>query len=570
MTINTKRLIIAISLFLFVFCISKPTNNNLEQENPEIISDIIINSNYKNNSFLVFTNSGCNLYIVERVKKYIFSENGNEISYQAKYINNGSSENCTLLDRLQKYYQISDTKIEGGDNLSYKINSDIVEFNFTLKSNKYAIISYKTFCQYNPSKFYRTYTPYIEKGTKYIFRARQPFEIIGIKYGNLKEAKQKNDALYYYYNDSKYDFEETLYLSAYGIKFKSEYLVLLDFTIGRILKYLTVPNLHEFGNNEIISNKVLSNLKENEFTITNDKKFITINSNERYRTFKFVFSKEFQSKIDNEWVMDGADLEDNCSIKIKNKVLEILSNSNSIEKDYIILGKWVFNNIEYDRKYVDEKWSVDQILDKKVGACSHKTRLYNAFLNCINIDAMYVKGYIHTEYDNNINLERHHAWTVAKIDGKWIPLDATNNIFNGKLPLGFIFRYYGDINRNTKVDWGLFGDNSSNITNETNYQLNSNPTFNLKINALSFFSRELEDDDEGDFELYLDDDNNEFELNLEDNSIYKITIPIVVVVISIILIIGVICFIKRKRNNINIGGLNTTQSFNEYLVTQMH
>jgi hypothetical protein len=135
---------------------NKIINNSLEWENPEIISDKIINSNYKNNSFLSFTSSGCDLYFVERIKKYIFSENGNEISYQTKYINKGNSENCTLELSLQESYKISDTKIEGGGNLSYNINSDIVEFNFNLKRNKYAIISYKTFLEYNPSKFYRT------------------------------------------------------------------------------------------------------------------------------------------------------------------------------------------------------------------------------------------------------------------------------------------------------------------------------------------------------------------------------------------------------------------------------
>ena len=423
--------------------------------NPEIISDIIINSNYRNNSFLNFASSGCDLYFVERVKKYIFSENRNEIIYQTKYLNKGNSENCTLVDSLQESYIISDTKIEGGDNLTYKIKSDLVKFNFNLKSNKYAIISYKTFYEFISSKFYRTYTPYIQKRTKYIFRARQPFNIVGIEYGRLKEGKQKNGASYYYYNDSNYYFNETLYLSAYGIKFKSEYSVKLDFTIGKILKYLTVPNLYEFGNNEIISDKVLSNLKENEFTIENDKRFVTIKSNERYRKFNFIFSKEFQSKIDNEWVMEGADLENSCTIKIKNKALEILSNSNSKEKDYIILGRWVYYNIEYDLKYKNEKWTPDQILENKVGVCSHITRLYNAFLNCINIDAMYVKGYIQTENDNNINLEKLHAWTLAKIDGKWVPLDATWNIFVGRLPLGFIFRYFGDYYRNTDVDWGL-------------------------------------------------------------------------------------------------------------------
>jgi hypothetical protein len=554
---------------------NKLSNNIFEWENPEIISDIIINSNYRNNSFLNFASSGCDLYFVERVKKYIFSENGNEIIYQTKYLNKGNSENCTLVDNLQSSYIISDTKIEGGDNLTYKINSDLVEFNFNLKSNKYAIISYKTFYEFISSKFFRTYTPYIQKRTKYIFRARQPFNIVGIEYGRLKEGKQKNGALYYYYNDSNYYFNETLYLSAYGIKFKSEYSVKLDFTIGRILKYLTVPNLYEFGNNEIISDKVLSNLKENEFTIENDKRFVTIKSNERYRKFNFIFSKEFQSKIDNEWVMEGADLENSCTIKIKNKALEILSNSNSKEKDYIILGRWVYYNIEYDLKYKNEEWTPDQILENKVGVCSHITRLYNAFLNCINIDAMYVKGYVQTENDNNINLENLHAWTLAKIDGKWVPLDATWNIFVGRLPLGFIFRYFGDYYRNTDVDWGLLGDKSSNIINEINFQSSSNPTLDLKVKVISFFSRDLEDDDEEDFKLNLDaddegddkgddkrDDKGDFILNLDHNT-YIIIISIVAALIIISIIVSVIYLKKRKRKDKNIDYLNASLSLNE-------
>ena len=142
---------------------------------------------------------------------------------------------------------------------------------------------------------------------------------------------------------------------------------------------------------------------------------ITIKLNERYRKFSFVFSKEFQSNIDNEWIMDGVDLVNNCTQNIKNKVVEILSNSNSREKDYIILGRWVYHNIEYNLDYIDENWTVDQILEKKVGVCSHKTRLYKAFLNCINIDAMYTKGFAHTENDNNVNIENLHAWTVEKL-----------------------------------------------------------------------------------------------------------------------------------------------------------
>ena len=69
--------------------------------------------------------------------------------------------------------------------------------------------------------------------------------------------------------------------------------------------------------------------------------------------------------------------------------------------------------------------TVDEILENKVGVCAHNTRLYNSFLNCIGIKAIYTKGYAQTKNDSVIDLNERHAWTVAKIDDKWIPLDST-------------------------------------------------------------------------------------------------------------------------------------------------
>ena len=502
------------------------------------MSDDITNSNYKKKSIISFANSGCELEYIEKYKKYIFSENGIEIIYQIKYLNIGNSDNCILKINIQKFYNILNAKIEGGNNLNYKIDNDIIVFNFNLNSNDYAILSYNTFNNNPLSMFCGHYSFYIEKKTKYIIRARQPMEIFGTEYGGFQEVKQKNGALYYYYNDDYYDFYEIVYFSAYGIKFSSDFSVSLDFLIGRILKYITVPNLHEFGNNKILSNKIISNLKGNEYNIENNKRFITITSKERYKKFNFTFSKIFQSKIDYEWVLDGVDLVDTCTPNIKNKVLDILSTTNSKEKDYITLGKWVYKNIKYKKEYTSEKWTPEQILEKKAGVCSHITRLYNAFLNCINIDAMYTKGFAYTGLSNNIDTsETLHAWTTAKIDGKWIPLDATWNFFNGKLPSGFIFRYYGDTYRQTDVDWGLFGDILSNMENDVKLASDSNPHLDLKIRAISFLSRELEDDDEGDFNITFD-----------NNNMFIIIILSVIALITAVVLI-VYCRKKKKRNN---------------------
>ena len=112
-----------------------------------------------------------------------------------------------------------------------------------------------------------------------------------------------------------------------------------------------------------------------------DKRFITVKADKRGVKLSFTFNKEFQSKLDNKWVLDGADLVNTCTTKAKNKVSEILSNKNSQEKDYITLGKWVYENIKYNSKYLGAEWTVDQILEKRTGVCHHKTILYNSFLN---------------------------------------------------------------------------------------------------------------------------------------------------------------------------------------------
>lgn len=82
-------------------------------------------------------------------------------------------------------------------------------------------------------------------------------------------------------------------------------------------------------------------------------------------------------------------------------------------------------------------------------------------------------------------------------------------------------------------------------------QSDSNPKIDLKIKALLFLSRELEDDDEGDFELNYDDNN--------------ITYILIGVFLIIAIIVGLIYYLKKKRNNKNYPDLNISLSNNEGL-----
>ena len=485
------------------------------------------------------------------VIKYIFTEDGDEEIYQIKYINRGNYDICTIRQKFSNTYTISNVTIDGADNLNYKLESNELEINFYLKRNKYAILTYKLFHEFVPSKFYRSVNFTIRKGRKYIIRARQPLELVGSEYGRLKEGKQKNGALYYYFDDDiNYDFDDTVYISAHEIKFESFLTLKFDWILWRTLYYVKAPNMHEFGNNEILSDEVISNLKRDEFTVERDKKYITIRSNKKKSKFAFVFYKKFRNNLDNEWIMDGADLVNTCTTKTKNKVEEILSNLNSNEKNYVILGRWVYHNIKYDI-YAGEGWTVDQILDYQTGVSIHKTQLFNAFLNCINIDSIYVTGFVQTSNDVYISWKSLHAWTLAKIDGRWLTLDATWNIFNGKLPLGFVFRYYEDDNRGIDARWHLFSDILSNKS-KNSMLLDSYPEVDLMIQATSFNSREIEDDDEGDFEVKFD-----------DYTLFYIIISCgAVLIIGIIISIVIICLTKKKKKEKD-SDLNISLSIND-------
>ena len=535
-----KNILVLLYLHSFIIISTINIDNNPKDKspkwkNPEIFSEII----ESNQNIFLLQEEDINLCsFIKSVEKYIYTLNGTEIYSKSKIKNKGKEEKCIIkIDKKNKIISISDIKIEEeGVNINYFINetnTKDIEITVDLQSSKEVIISYKLFETFSQSIFYKYERVTLNKNTKYIFTAKQPFEIIGTEYGYLKEKKQKNGAIYLYYNENTYNFYDYIILSVYGIKFKSELQFSLHFTLGRKLHYIKIPNLYEFGNNKITSNKIISNLKPDEYNYENDKVFITLKSSERYRNFEFTFIKEFEAKLTNDWIMDGAVLYNTCTEKIRKKANEILTNSNSKEKDYKILGNWIYNNIKYDINYVNSDMTVDEILENKVGVCAHMTRLYNSFLNCIGIKAIYTKGYAQTKNDSVIDLNERHAWTVAKIDDKWIPLDSTWGMFNGKLPIGHIFKYFGDYYRDTEAEWGFFSGkmNKNYEKNHINRILSdSNPEINEKLSVVEILSRE-KDDDDIDIDLDIEKDNILF-------------IIIIIIIISII-VIG-IC-IKGKK-----------------------
>ena len=129
----------------------------------------------------------------------------------------------------------------------------------------------------------------------------------------------------------------------------------------------------------------------------------------------------------------------------------------------------------YNLSYLGRKITARDIYDIKMGVCEHYSLLYNTLLISQEIKVVKVSGYA---LDNNIlghnnaNIknnkndlsDRRHAWSLALIDGNWIPLDATWNLFEKNIPLTHIFQNYGD---NTSNATGYIDNKTiSEITSE--------------------------------------------------------------------------------------------------------
>ena len=108
-----------------------------------------------------------------------------------------------------------------------------------------------------------------------------------------------------------------------------------------------------------------------------------------------------------------------------------------------------------------------EIYKNKQGVCEHYTVLYNTLLNAYGIEAIKVNGYAKniTEYNTKVTNKKNkenqtgepterHAWTLAKIDGEWVPLDATWNLFDKNVPITHVFKNYKEDNQNIKYIMG--------------------------------------------------------------------------------------------------------------------
>ena len=219
------------------------------------------------------------------------------------------------------------------------------------------------------------------------------------------------------------------------------------------LKY-KIPKCYQGGNNLILNNYEIkcnsmiidgnNNKKENNYEINL--------KNIKKNKITFQITTTFYNNVLSKWIISEEDEKKfskiNDKIKYKFNIIanNIIKNDKSDNPSFYKLGKFVHNYLQYDKLLSGKEMDVIDIYNGKRGVCEHFTILFNTLLNSIGIPTFYVSGLINNGEGGKTQIKdikyEKHSWTLAKINGIWIPLDATWGILKGIIPVSHIFQHY--------------------------------------------------------------------------------------------------------------------------------
>ena len=425
----------------------------------------IINNKEKNNEIT--------LNILARYKEVIFTNYGQDIEDIYKFkISNYPSK--MFLSNL-KYPLLLDTKFEidlvelNGQKVEYSVeNSSIIINNFGAFNNQFGEVHFKyKYLEKNEEEVFRqeyvitsdiknSYCKliikipdnYVVVGTNDIFQKSLTNNNEYIFKGISKEEKLK-EFIKFSNKKGKWDIQKEITLEA------KENIVKCKFEVNRIFKG---------GNLKEESYELFKDNAEFIDDLKNDKYIFNYNNLNIKNTTIGCKLKVINSTTD--YIFDG---NEELIIKIPKEDEEFFKNlSNKILKEdksnfpnYKKLGKWVYNYMTYNLSYTGRKMTAKEIYNKKIGVCEHFTLLYNTLLVSQGIKVVKVSGYAFNyneknkiinikesdnKKDNNPNIlkDNRHCWTLALIDGTWVPLDATWNLFEKNVPISHIYENYGN------------------------------------------------------------------------------------------------------------------------------
>ena len=218
---------------------------------------------------------------------------------------------------------------------------------------------------------------------------------------------------------------------------------------------LQVPLAFVGGNNDIVKIDYISPQTNDIVVDQENRKFVIKYENTEYKEGNFKLIGQIKNKCKGEWIVDLSDeliekqipIEDKRDkkklAKIARKIIDEYDRNNEKNilsfMDFSKIGKWVYENIEYDINYIGRKdMTAIDIYNQRVGVCMHKTRLANALLYSLGYKVIYASGFTCSRgprFEGNGG----HAWSIINVNDKWYPFDATWNILLGKLPVCHIF-----------------------------------------------------------------------------------------------------------------------------------
>jgi len=273
---------------------------------------------------------------------------------------------------------------------------------------------------------------------------------------NKKFFKKESENLYTYEgiipkNGIKEKFEATYY----RIKGKFHAIAEAPFNVEELNNLMAImPLYYKQANNKIINYNIHSNKSkeiDNYFNTENENDHtIESKSGKLKLTYKNIFVQAFgelEKNIDNEFIVINEKkhyftIDKKTKKDFKKHAEKILKESKyKNEPDFYKIGKWVNENMTYSLKYHGKKFTAYEIWKNRIGVCEHYTLLYNTLLTSIDIPVCSLTG---TVCNNNEDRFGRHAWTLAKIDGKWMQLDATWDHFSGGVPISHIFKNYAN------------------------------------------------------------------------------------------------------------------------------
>ena len=240
-------------------------------------------------------------------------------------------------------------------------------------------------------------------------------------------------------------------------------------TGGTFTTTIRTSRLFKGGSNTFskydIQNNMVNYIDNNYIKEQNDK-FVFTQSTNGYETY-YQVDPSFNNEVLDNWNFTLSSIPESTATEATiQKAQEILASDTTGAPVHVVLGRWVYSHMTYNINYVGRSMTVDQILTELVGVCEHFTRLYNALLQSVGIDAIYTTGYAFNSRNQLYYPESsRHAWTIAKINQKWVPLDATWSIFGGKIPVCHVFQYYHE----SGISWSKIHSCSYSMENDLVY-----------------------------------------------------------------------------------------------------